>query len=403
MKKIIYAAFISFALTSCQNATNSQNNSNSDTLANRDSLKRELLGNGDQSKFDDGVALAARHPEIIGNPTFQNWSQKYETGKWHETQQDKKGNITVIVQSIDGINLIAFLIKSANNAISNITDIRQFDLQKNMNTKANAISLLEQKDSSLQEIAVRPVVDWSKKGSALRWEVEAIKANHLELYLADSVQIVPIEKRNFDAQLNYAQPPATVADDLQENELHHLAKYKALADQICLGATTPAEKARKIYTYVRTKMKYDATIVDIGPFTWSDVLVIDQLNYKGICDEWAVVEITLLRAVGVPAVIKFLSFHYNGKDAAHACLEWSDNGNWKHMDALWNAFDNKAIYRQNGCTDVKVMDASQPIDSRYSGLAWGVPDPNGDLKLNPYKDFILNPGYPGNTRSGYSN
>jgi hypothetical protein len=32
--------------------------------------------------------------------------------------------------------------------------------------------------------------------------------------------------------------------------------------------------------------------------TWADNLIIDQLGYRGICDEWAVLRITMLRALG---------------------------------------------------------------------------------------------------------
>jgi hypothetical protein len=48
------------------------------------------------------------------------------------------------------------------------------------------------------------------------------------------------------------------------------------------------------------------------------------------------------------------------------------------------------------------MDADAPLDSRSTVPAWGIPDPTGDGKLNPYGDFVITPAYPGNQRPGYS-
>jgi hypothetical protein len=42
-----------------------------------------------------------------------------------------------------------------------------------------------------------------------------------------------------------------------------------------------------------------------------------------------------------------------------------------------NAYNNSAVYRQNGCSAVTVMDANFPRDNRYNGSAWGVADVPG--------------------------
>ena len=132
-------------------------------------------------------------------------------------------------------------------------------------------------------------------------------------------------------------------------------------------------------------------------------MTLDQNGRKGVCDEWAIAEISYLRSVSIPARVKWLIWtEPTGEVVGHAVLEYSDGGTWRHMDALWNAFNNPSRYRQSGAKNVTVMDADYPVDSRYSGDAWGVKDVNGDNKLHPYQDFILSPGYPGNARPGYS-
>jgi hypothetical protein len=195
-------------------------------------------------------------------------------------------------------------------------------------------------------------------------------------------------------------PPS--GDYLSSNELHHLSTWRNVAQQMVGSATSPHDRAVAIFFGVKNRMQYDATIININEFVWSDNLVINWNNWRGICDEWAVVQITLLRSLGIPSALKLLTWQYGGVPQAHACLEWSDNGYWRHMDALWDAFDNRARYRESGMMNVTVMDADYPLDSRYNGLAWGVQDFPNDEKLYPYGDFLTNPAYPGNQRLGYS-
>ena len=114
------------------------------------------------------------------------------------------------------------------------------------------------------------------------------------------------------------------------------------------------------------------------------------------------IQISMLRAVGIPARLKFLIWQQGGKPVGHACLEYRDGNAWWHMDALWNAFHNAQVYRNSGGTNLTVMDADYPVDSRSTVPAWGIPDPTGDGKLHPYRDFVIYPSYPGNSRSGYS-
>ena len=202
---------------------------------------------------------------------------------------------------------------------------------------------------------------------------------------------------------NYQISPGS--DETADNELHHLASFKSEAENWTRGAITIEQKCRLIYSNVNRTYTYDGNIPNINFFTWSDLLVRDRNGRKGICDEWAVVQISYLRSLEIPAVLKFLIWKdKTGKEVAHAVVEYKDGGNWKQLDALWRAFNDPAIYmRTGGANEVTVMDAYDPLDSRSTTPAWSVPDSTGDQKLHPYKDYIISPNYPGNKRPGYSN
>lgn len=196
---------------------------------------------------------------------------------------------------------------------------------------------------------------------------------------------------------------APTADDLADNELHSTWLFRQEAEQWTQGPLTIVEKARRIGAMVAQTYSYDSGIRHISEFTWRDTLVRDQNGRRGICDEYAVVQISYLRSIGIPARMKLLIWQDGaGKGVGHACVEFRDQSGWHHLDGLWNAFQNPGIYRQSGARNLTVMDADYPFDGRSDQPAWGVPDPRGDGLLYPYGDFIIGPAYPGNGRPGYS-
>ena len=184
--------------------------------------------------------------------------------------------------------------------------------------------------------------------------------------------------------------------------MHHLAQFRADAQAAAGSATTVEAKARGIFNFVRNNYAYDGTLFCIDSFTWADTLTRDSNGHRGICDEWAAVEISMLRSLGIPARMKFLTWTQDGQGVGHACVEYRDGNLWFHMDALWNAFHDPAIYRNSGGSNITVMDADYPVDSRSDEPAWGKVDSRGDLKLHPYLDFVIIPSYPGERRAGYS-
>ncbi|MCT2407500.1 transglutaminase-like domain-containing protein [Chryseobacterium antibioticum] len=358
------------------------------------------------SQFNSTIHLIGRHPEIARNEDFIQWNNVHGSQIWHETEPDSEGIFDIVIQSPDKNDIIAFhlkQIKSQNETgiKSEILEYKTFDL---LNSKSNRLfSLIEANriaKSKKNILAIRPKIDWTQ--NEISWEIDLLENQTVEKYISNNNQLIKINTLKLPQKTIPSTTAPAYNDWLEENELHHLNKYRALALQWGSPAITVSDKVFRVFLKTKEKMLYDGNILHIGEFTWADNLVIDQLGYRGICDEWAVIQITMLRALGIPSVLKFLTFNYNGKPAAHACVEWLDNGTWKHLDALWDAYDNKSVYRQNGATNVMVMDANSPKDNVYNGNAWGVPDVNGDGKLYPYGDFIINPAYPGNQRPGYS-
>lgn len=357
------------------------------------------------SKFEFEVDLRGRHPELFENSEFASWkSAGKSVGPWHETAIDGQGKRLVVVQNPEGDSVFAAQIvaKAAKVERTSVIDLRELK-----RTRMNVLATVTARGKSQGEIvAVRPVV--TPSGSAeweLHWEVEIQEGDSIQTFRVGQDRLDLKDTRPFkamSAERKSDGPIPPTADDSANNEIHHLAAFGVEASAWISGATTVQDKARRIFDRVHSSYSYDATIQYIGEFTWADYLTRDRNGRRGICDEWAVVEISYLRSVGIPARLKFLIWQEGGKPVGHAVLEYSDNGTWRHMDALWNAFNNPAIYRQSGATNVTVMDADYPSDARSTQPAWGVADPTGDGKLYPYGDFIIAPNYPGNARAGYS-
>lgn len=363
-------------------------------------------------QFDSPIHLIGRHPELATNELFLKWVAIYGVSNWYERHTSEDGHISLSVRSANGRFLFAaFVLLDPNpdgqttptNVVSETVTLDLF-ARRPLEDEAIAESLKHAgiEKSSVQ--AVRPIVGIGSKTPSLAWEVELIVGGNIFTYVVHEGGTEQTGERPCVKQTRVAskrpQIMITSGDELEENELHHLNKYRALAVQWTRGANTARDKAFRIWMNTRAKMVYDSGVTNISDFIWSDELIIDQLGWRGICDEWAVIQATMLRAVGIPAVVKFLLWPPN---VGHACVEWHDGSTWRHLDALWSAFDLKSVYRDRGARDVTVMDASFPRDNRSTGPVFGgVPDPTGDLKLYYWGDYIISPNYPGQPRPGYS-
>jgi hypothetical protein len=359
-------------------------------------------------EFSNVVHMIGKYPQLAKNKDFWVWTRKYPSRVWHESQN--ADTVTVIVQSLDGLHMFAIQLQRGKDPLKpeKLLKTADVDVLQTGITRDEALLAMHasKKGKPYQLHAVRPVVHLTDKGADLSWEIETInnttkevyrftKTGGLELLTNTALQPIP----------PFAPPPEPIpptSDSLADNELHHLTNLNADAVTAAGAASSTEGKARGIFNYVRNNYLYDGTIFGISNFTWADILTRDTNGRRGICDEWAVIQVSMLRSLGIPAVIKFLIWNQGSQPVGHACLEYLDGTLWFHMDALWNAFHNPGVYRVNGATSVTVMDADYPIDSRSTVPAWELPDPTGDLKLHPYYDFVITPSYPGNSRSGYS-
>ena len=367
--------------------------------------------------FSNHIHLLIRFPELADSQVFNKWLVQNPSTCWHETKPDADGELNVIVQSDDGKSVFAaqLIREDANNDEESrwghtVSAECTFELGEIQVSKAKATASVIQQLSWVQSdqiIAIRPVVGFKDNTQELRWEIEIAKDQSVVEHLVfQGKDILSSETRVLGPLgMEAADSPSSgspASDWLASNECHHLNQWRKTAQQMASGATTSAEKAKKIWSGVRSRMRYDANIKHISEFTHSDNLTISRYNWAGICDEWAVVQITLLRALGISANLKFLIWNQDVDPVGHACLEWMDGNVWRHMDSLWNAFDDKSVYRNKGAQNVTVMDAFHPRDSRSTTPAWRIPDITGDQKFHPYKDFLISPRYPGGPRPGYS-
>lgn len=374
-------------------------------------------------EFGHHFHLLGRYPEVADSPVFIDWEAEHHPKLWHETRPNETGELDVVVQSEDGTSVYAAKLQRTVSKQATERELVHELIREHVFSASDMVTspnlllatiLADKLERKPDVVAIRPMVDLAVESPTFEWTIEVYEHSSTKLYAFDvdtnslgyrTIERSPHSLRKDKEIEIFRQEPN---DWLASDECHHLTRWRSTAEEIIRGKTTVEDKAKEIFYAVREKMSYDGTIRHITKFTHSDNLVIDKYGWKGVCDEFAVVQITLLRAVGIPATLKFISgrFPRDGgasyKRSAHACVEWRDGKTWRHMDALWNAFDNKNRYREKGVRSIKLMDATYPLDRRSTAPAWGVKDVSGDEKFHPYKDFILCPAYPGERRPDYS-
>jgi transglutaminase-like putative cysteine protease len=358
--------------------------------------------------YDDTIHLFGRYPSLQENTDLLRWLADNGLKYWYE--EKKEDTVSVYMISHTEQSLLVFTIDTSNIDESNFdqpssyaaSNLRTFDISPYP-------SIDEAKKALLRDgILFRDVV-------AAKFLVEDGKSKPdlvVQYQSHDAIVQVPFEQRGVkDAgvvirEITYfsKQDDLYILNDwLASNDLHAPHLFAAEANRWTTGARTVREKALRIAFNVSKSYSYDKTLPLITEFTWRDTLVRDRNGRRGVCDEYAVVQVSYLRSIRVPARLKHLTWMRNGKLDVHTCVEFMDQGRWFHMDGLWNTFNNPGIYRARGASNVRVMDADYPLDSRSTRSSSGKPDPTGDGLLDPYLDFIISPAYPGNARPGYSN
>ena len=173
------------------------------------------------------------------------------------------------------------------------------------------------------------------------------KAPQPELHFDIEYDVVRHERRALNPQphlVNTALTPREREQDLQANELVPITGRPAvLAAEVAQSKTAPLEKARAIYDYVFTTMRYEKTGTGWGR---GDVLYACDAK-KGNCTDFHSLFIAMARSQGIPARFE-IGFplpedKHSGEIAGYHC--WSDfyvdgkgwipvdiSEAWKHPD-----------------------------------------------------------------------
>lgn len=350
--------------------------------------------------------LLGRYPDL-NTPHFRDWLDRHQgVSRWHEEDLGLKGTRRVVVETGDDRSVIHFKARVGRFG-SGITQAPTYQLLQDYgNTRADALDRALRQWPDRAGISVRPVL----RGRKLEWEVDTRIPTGIERFRLERT-FRRKETLTFAMQsTSLPQPPTH--EELASNELHHPDQFTGIAEVITDSNMT---KAERVFLFVQEKYAYkdQNASAEMDKFTLADTLVrfetpaSNGLLGEGLCDELSVVAISYLRRLGVPARLRLLT---SGNMDAHAFVEFQGDDidprtsqkAWKHMDLIYG-FNNPDVYCGSAkMTNVLVMLAEKPDDSRSNADCFGLPDPAGDGMLHPYDDFALSPCYPGAAEDTYS-
>jgi hypothetical protein len=362
--------------------------------------------------IDIGADLEILHPEITGMDDFASFMSANDglTAWWEEGG----GGASLKVYALAGQKLFSVFLRSQGNRKYKVEKLQEFDLKQFATQKADAVrGAYKENGSGSRVLSIRPSVDFTRDHAVLQWVVEISrqgKARRLRVDSSGVIERLAEESVIFPAagSLNcHSDDP----DACATNEVHHPASLQDEARSLAGQTSSLDVLADRIAEGVANKFSYDSLTPGIKEFTWADDHIEKDLTglYHGICDEYAVIAVSYLRALGVPARIIIITWNTNlllngvvFDKGAHAAVEYFDGTEWRHLDPTYGFARAPETYRNAGRKDVRVMIVDQPDDRRSSGMSFGLNDPAGDGKLNVYDDFIDRPALPGDQRSGYS-
>jgi len=117
-------------------------------------------------------------------------------------------------------------------------------------------------------------------------------------------------------------------------------------------------------------------------------------NWRGVCDEFAVVLCSFLRVMNIPS--RYLYGHdawYLGGTWTHAWCEVYVNGGWHHCDPTWNLYDAPWFYLANFVTIDYVRIYSCGDDGLGEWSTYDGDDYNGKLHYHyDWKYWVFNDG-----------
>jgi transglutaminase-like putative cysteine protease len=110
-------------------------------------------------------------------------------------------------------------------------------------------------------------------------------------------------------------------------------QIKALARQIVAGLSDDRAKAKAIYRYVATHVRYDVNKFRTDAFELDDSALKTLREKKGVCQDYTFLTIALLRSIGIES--RFVEGISQGN--RHAWVEARIDGRWITMDPTWGS------------------------------------------------------------------
>lgn len=194
-----------------------------------------------------------------------------------------------------------------------------------------------------------------------------------------------IEKYNNDAS---HLPDPDGGDNLETSDLYHFPfneGYDLIAEAAVAAdnTTSPFNTSNTLNTYVNNTMHYINSDTN-SEYAATD-LYIKNHGYEGVCDEYATMDITFSRSLGIPS--RFLGITWkneSGYTFGHGILEHYIGGTWVHSDPTWKIFNNPQIYKSGNNTHMNLTKYTDADDDRWNE------DPAGDSLLK-YEDMVAVP------------
>jgi transglutaminase-like putative cysteine protease len=207
-------------------------------------------------------------------------------------------------------------------------------------------------------------------------------------YLTSAPTVNSIFVEVYNNDVGYLEDPANGLN-LQLTDLHHQNEYEiaSLAAQAGDDTSTPYATGQSLVQYIDSEMTYDFVTLDPN-YTASDHWIIDN-DYKGLCDEYAVLNSAFARALGIPIRTIACDLEEAGQPTiGHQFNEIWDGSSWVHSDGT-GAYDYPQVYNN----DNKIVNNTFLMYHSDDSLS-GVDGPDGDGILHGLLDsvFIYTPG-----------
>jgi hypothetical protein len=362
----------------------------------------------DGPPFDFRLHLAAVHPEIYGNAQFRSWNTPIRLARWTEEERTTDDKQVVFVQTDGpptGSDTLAFRIQYHDDGSKAVLDVIPFSASEVNTSYVNALNTL--KTRSLEPITSAELMIDLASPVPLGWRL-GISARIFDIRGAvieafDRAGVFPLV------------PPHDCSvggdDSESENDLHHPNDATVLAEASRPVKNNPAlslqEQAEALCDKITRKVRFTT---DDGADYYTDSDALTRARNGGACDEKAVLLVTYLRSLGIPARMKFLRWSRGNDQWAHACVEYVVKNTVHYLDPTLGFVDAPESYRGlvvDGykVQDLKVVDVDWPADARSTtpvGAAQ-LPDSNSqDGRLNPWGDFCYSPRIEGEIRDRYS-